>query len=414
MKIFLVITLLLVAVSSNAQWVQMSNGMGTDKGVYSFATIGNNIFAGTWSTGVFLSTNNGTNWTPVNNGLTNQNVNTLVASGGNLFAGTYEGVYISTNNGTSWSIVNNGLSNIIVRSLCVSGTNVFAGTGVGVYLSTNNGSSWTSVNNGLTALNMRAIAVSGINIFAGTVGGGVFLSTNNGSNWTAINNGLTSQYIYSFAVSGGNIFAGSNSGVFLSTNNGINWAEVNNGLTNLFINSLAVSGTNIFAGTQNVPSGGSIFLSTNNGINWIQKNQGINVTPIILSLLISNNYIYAGTGGTSVYRRSLSEIIGIQNISTEIPPAYSLSQNYPNPFNPTTTIKFTIPKVSSPHDLGGDLVLLKVFDVSGREVETLINEQLQPGTYSTQWNASAYSSGVYFYKIESGDFSETKRMLLIK
>ena len=83
---------------------------------------------------------------------------------------------------------------------------------------------------------------------------------------------------------------------------------------------------------------GGVFLSTNNGTNWLNKNQGFNVIPKVYSLLIANNYIFAGTYGQSVWRRSLSEIIGIQNISTEIPSKYSLSQNYPNPFNPTTKL----------------------------------------------------------------------------
>lgn len=90
----------------------------------------------------------------------------------------------------------------------------------------------------------------------------------------------------------------------------------------------------------------------------------------------------------------------------EVPTEYSLSQNYPNPFNPETNIKFSIPKFSS--------VKISIFDISGREVETLVNEKLSAGTYQADWNASNFSSGVYFYKIFAGDYFETKRMLLIK
>ncbi len=98
--------------------------------------------------------------------------------------------------------------------------------------------------------------------------------------------------------------------------------------------------------------------------------------------------------------------VGIMPIGNEIPAKFSLNQNYPNPFNPTTTIKFDIPFSS--------LVKIAIYDISGREIQTLVNEQLQSGTYETQWNASSYSSGVYFYRLSAGDFSETKRMLLIK
>ena len=102
----------------------------------------------------------------------------------------------------------------------------------------------------------------------------------------------------------------------------------------------------------------------------------------------------------------------IRKITSEIPEQYKLSQNYPNPFNPSTRIKFSI--VSSPHVLGGDLVQLKVYDAMGREVQTLVNESLKPGTYEVSFDGSGLNSGVYFYKLTTGGFSESKKMLLIK
>jgi len=97
---------------------------------------------------------------------------------------------------------------------------------------------------------------------------------------------------------------------------------------------------------------------------------------------------------------------GVQNISSEIPSSYSLNQNYPNPFNPTTKIKFDVVRV-------GDVKIV-VYDVMGREVQTLVNESLKPGTYEASFDGSQLTSGVYFYKITAGDFSQTKKMLLLK
>jgi hypothetical protein len=88
------------------------------------------------------------------------------------------------------------------------------------------------------------------------------------------------------------------------------------------------------------------------------------------------------------------------------PDKYSLSQNYPNPFNPVTNIKFEIPR--------SGFVSIIVYDLLGREISTLVNQQMQPGGYSIDWDASNYPSGAYFYKIESGNYSESKRMVLIK
>jgi hypothetical protein len=308
---------------------------------------------------------------------------------------------LSTNNGSSWTSFNE-LTNQNVQALTVSGTQLFAGTyNSGIYLSSNNGTNWTAVNNGLTTLNVSSFAASGTTLFAGT-SGGVFLTTNNGSNWAVVNNGLTNLHIRALAVLGTNLFAGTDtSGVYLSTNNGTNWTAVNNGLTNMGVRSLAVSGTNIFAGT-----GGGVFLSTNNGTSWINKNQGFGFIPTVYTLLISNNFIFAGTYQHSTYRRSLSEILGVQNISSEVPSGYSLGQNYPNPFNSTSNLKFQISKLGN--------VKIIVYDVMGREVQTLVNESLQPGTYETKFDGSMLNSGVYFYKLVTDGFTETKRLTLLK
>jgi hypothetical protein len=207
-------------------------------------------------------------------------------------------------------------------------------------------------------------------------------------------------------VIGETVFAGTANGVHISTNNGSNWIQPTlNQATICFI----IQGSNIFAGTW----GPSVFVSSNNGVNWQQINDGMGSMGIN-SLTIMNEYIFAGTERHSVWRRLFSEIIGIKNINTEIPSAYSLSQNYPNPFNPTTKIKFDVPSLSFPNASIGNPVILKVYDVMGREVQTLVNERLQPGTYETTFDGSMLNSGVYFYKLITGDFTETKKMLMIK
>jgi len=101
-----------------------------------------------------------------------------------------------------------------------------------------------------------------------------------------------------------------------------------------------------------------------------------------------------------------SPFVGIANNQNIIPDSYALNQNYPNPFNPTTNIKFQI------KDLG--LVTLKVYDILGRELITLVNEKLKPGYYNVSLDGTRLSSGVYFYKLVAGDFVDTKKMMLIK
>jgi len=99
-------------------------------------------------------------------------------------------------------------------------------------------------------------------------------------------------------------------------------------------------------------------------------------------------------------------VIGITPISTQIPSAYSLSQNYPNPFNSQTKMRIDVPKKG--------MVSLKVYDVLGREVAALVSQTLEPGSYNVAWNAASLPTGPYFYRMTAGEFTETKKMLLVK
>lgn len=108
--------------------------------------------------------------------------------------------------------------------------------------------------------------------------------------------------------------------------------------------------------------------------------------------------------------------IGINPVSNEVPDKFFLSQNYPNPFNPSTKIKFSIPLSKDVTAVGsrGVFVNLTIYDVMGRTVETLHNGELKPGTYNVDWNASDFPGGVYFYKLSADNFTETKKMILVK
>jgi hypothetical protein len=106
--------------------------------------------------------------------------------------------------------------------------------------------------------------------------------------------------------------------------------------------------------------------------------------------------------------------VGIIRMEENVPDGFRLGQNYPNPFNPRTTIKFSIVNGFPMKTFGNDKVVLKVYDVMGREVQTLVNERLQVGTYEVMFDGSMLNSGVYLYKLITNGFSETKRMLLIK
>ncbi|HSW56704.1 MAG TPA: T9SS type A sorting domain-containing protein [Ignavibacteriaceae bacterium] len=182
----------------------------------------NIIFAGTYkyhAGGIYRSTDEGTDWEEINNGLPMWNDIQSFASNGNyLYTIEYSvGAFRSNDNGDSWELVKNGLPQYYVHAthLITNGFNIFLG-GNGIYRSTNDGLDWMEVNNGLPSdAVIGAFAVFGNNIFAGTADGpsftpnGIYLSTNNGENWTAKNDGLpTSSNIRSICIHGNNIFVG--------------------------------------------------------------------------------------------------------------------------------------------------------------------------------------------------------------
>ncbi|HMQ79756.1 MAG TPA: T9SS type A sorting domain-containing protein [Ignavibacteria bacterium] len=117
-------------------------------------------------------------------------------------------------------------------------------------------------------------------------------------------------------------------------------------------------------------------------------------------------FSYAGLGPAGVYYNMESLVTGITPVSNEVPNAFNLEQNYPNPFNPVTNIKFAVAKTG--------LVTLKVYDISGREVAQLVNMELNAGTYNFDFNASHLSSGIYFYRLTSNNYTDTKKMVLVK
>jgi hypothetical protein len=147
-----------------------------------------------------------------------------------------------------------------------------------------------------------------------------------------------------------------------------------------------------------------VYVSSNNGTTWTEKSEGIPAQFTIKEMTITNEYLLIGTAFNSVWRRPLSEIT--QNLTEDIKPTYKLMQNYPNPFNPITKIKFEIGKQG--------FVKVVIYNVMGREVQTLLNETLSPGNYELPFNGGGLSSGVYFYRIVTDGYSESKRMLLIK
>jgi len=155
----------------------------------------------------------------------------------------------------------------------------------------------------------------------------------------------------------------------------------------------------------------NIFYTTNGGSNWIYSIIGSNVGLIDMFLNNQGLGITVGYRGKIYRTTNLGGIIGINNNNEIIPNDFELFQNYPNPFNPSTKIKYQIKtEVRSQ----GSEVKLIIFDILGREIETMVNSKQKPGIYEVTFDGNNLSSGIYFYRIVVGDFASVKRMVLIK
>ncbi len=434
--------------------------------IQSLSALGTLPLAAT-SFGIYRSTDGGLSWQPSNNGIY-AGVWAIGSSGRQTFAVSSAGFCVSSDEGESWRQSNTGLSDNGFSCLAINSSTIFIG-GPGLYRASISRMIWEPDTSGLGPGAMVAsIAASDARIFAGLYHyGGFYASRNNGDQWNAEQSDSIWPYnahsVYSIVMKDSLVAASTESGVYVSTDSGATWSV--RALGNYRVNSLIFGGQVLYAGT----SSAGVFMSTNNGVNWsgggtasglassyvrcfattgtdvfAGTNQGISLTTdsgkswssvtatnpaldagSVYSLAIVDSQLLAGGigGAIGVWRRPLSQMItSVKQNGDGIPWKYSLQQNYPNPFNPTTTVSFVIGHPS--------LVTLKVYDILGQEVATLVNGMEDGGWKSIVWDASNVPSGIYFCRLtarpkdggqagtpsaSSGQrFSDTKKLLLIK
>ncbi|MBS1493880.1 MAG: T9SS type A sorting domain-containing protein [Bacteroidetes bacterium] len=427
-KILVIIALLLtnlaiISSSVKAQWSIPGTSAGDTVVGYCMTSIGNTLISG--KQGIAYSTNFGAHWVITFQGLPYSTwlpdySKSLYTKGNEVFLGIdvngtppgSVGVYKSLDSGKSWFPSAAGMvEGTPVYCFITKDNLIFAGTDDGVYVSSNSGQNWTKPSTFLDEKTISCFCVNGNTLFLGILGStatnglGVYASTNNGATWTAVNYGFPAfTTIFSMVNYNGYIYGTSYDGqVFRTTNNGALWSLVNNGIPNFYnpVYAIAKFNNNLIVGCNE-----GIYITTNQGQLWYPINQGIPTGSQFQFNAITKcgNYVFA-PANNGIYRRDLNQV-GVQNISSIVSDSYILSQNYPNPFNPTTKIKFELPKSS--------FVSLKVYNSAGKEIEFLVNEKLGAGVYEETFNAEKLSSGIYFYKITTDDFVQTKKMLLVK
>lgn len=391
-----------------------------------------NIFAGTDS-GLFHSTNDGNSW--IRTGLTNTNCYDLAISPSNeIYAAAFGGsfsstgsIYRSTDYGTTWSEVLDSLW-LTARLATNSSNHIFAGIvasrgdAIGIFRSLDHGQSWTNIAVGASVSDF-AINSNGVIFLAGVIAiapnaQGIYRSTDNGNSWHLLLSVSGMGYPSSFAFNALNHVFWTGDSILRSTDNGGSWTPLS--LTSPVV-ALAINLSGHIFAAKPVGNAIGVFRSTNNGLSWNSINTGL-TNPNVWSLAINpNGYIFAGTKG-GVFR-SVQSTTSVDEVANKIPTSFSLEQNYPNPFNPSTTIRFQIAEVGGQRSEIG-VVTLKVYNLLGQEVATLVNEKLRSGSYEVTWEPVGLASGVYFYRLDvrsldpaggrKGSFTETKKLILLR
>jgi photosystem II stability/assembly factor-like uncharacterized protein len=318
----------------------------------------------------------------------------------------------STDAGHFWVRVNTGLptgASRKINKVITTGSRLFIGTQGGIYESSNNGDSWSATPYG----NYNVLDISSHdNTLLAFRQGVLSRSTDFGQSWTEITNGISPWDVMTFTTSGSRWFLGAG-GVHMSTDDGVSWTDIFPGISSQQVYALATAGDTLYAATDAI-----CYYTTNLGQSWTAlPNDGLTGAPNFRALMVHGGYIYAGGQGiygSGAWRQLVPGTTSVEQIDLNVPGEITLMQNYPNPFNPSTNFEFRISH--------SGFVSLKIYDLLGRDVATLLSEKLEAGTYTKQFDAKNLTSGVYFYQLQVGNsssgsgqnFIETKKFILIK
>ena len=335
---------------------------------------------------------------------------------GTAYAAGYDGrnaiVAKTSNAGTTWTLQT--LTNFQGRLWSVFFHNALSGVVVGdsgvVLTTSDGGNTWTRRSTGTTknlffvyfSYNLPSAPPSDTGYVGYAVGssGTVLKSKDGGSSWGPVTSPTTSSLYGVTIIPRKAIWIVGSGKIYKSTVDGVFTAQ-----TSPVSNTDAISAVDenraCIAGAL-----GNLIQTTDGGKTWVQQIITSNTLRSVYFVSSSAGWIVGEAGAVLRITGSLVSDVREDRSSGVIPTSFTLNQNYPDPFNPSTTIRFGIPYQKK--------VQLKVFDLLGREVATLVDSRLEAGSYSVKWDASGYSSGVYFYVLQAEDVLVSKKMLLVK
>ncbi len=416
MKFFFLNIFILFSVTQG-QWNNIPQLYSRD--IYTIYFDDPNIYASSDSL-FFISRDNGITWDSlaIVNKLTSYN--DIIKIDGTIYVTAYgQGVYRSSDNGISWEPMNSGLDYFSKYAISFQYNNnqlYLATDGGGVYYSNlNSPVTWHPYNDGLPSLygytiNDLQLIKDGLIASAGA-SGYYYVRNNNSAEWTEYSvDTLKRPNIHSFVSFNDTVFAATTRGVYRSIDNGLTWDSVGISPMPYPADYLTKDGNRIYA-VYIIKGEFYLWYSDDKGDTWNFKDHQFTT---LYQLKFRDNKFWAAT-----HHGIWFNAIDPTGVDNDIKPVeYKLEQNYPNPFNPTTKIKYSIP-VEMLRSAEGRTTLqnvtLKIYDILGNEVATLVNKEQPASEYEVVWNASNLPSGIYFYRLTvSGKHIKTMKMILMK
>ncbi len=283
-----------------------------------------------------------------------------------------------------------------------------------LYRTTNGGENWSPVISNAYYGGFNTMQF--IDSQTGWVGGEeMYKTTNGGANWTKLSDaGFSNKKGFQFFNSqlGWALFFGEGGyyGLYKTTNGGINWNDFPGNIGSYPTYAIDFTDSiNGFILTTEYLYQNFIFKTTNSGNNW--SKYFLPLGGLFTSLDFVNSQTGWIIGRNNSIIKNVNGGVFVKKIGSNVPTAFRLEQNYPNPFNPVTKIKFQIP--SNIKSETSDVKLI-IYDITGREIQTLVKEKLNPGSYEVTFDGSNFASGVYFYQLKVGDYIQTRKMVLLK
>lgn len=334
--------------NNGSAWTAYSGGLIQGKSVLVSTIDKTKLVSGFSGGGLYRSDDSGASWIQTGTTAATELFATSFAahsSGSPVYAGSGSGVFVSSDNGQTWSPINNGLSNLDVRAVAIDGSdNLYAGTSAGVFSYNSGTSTWSEYNSAtLGNKDVKALAFKGSDLYAGTNGGGIYKISTPSGVWGQKNNGLASNtVINALATEAGTVFAGTSGGAYRSVNDGDSWNIV---LPDHQVNALATHITPPFvvAGTN----GTGVYFSTDNGDTWTVKNadlHNLNINGIATASDTTPAMVYAATGGTGIYSLSAAPEPDIKISDPPVTPPDPVAYNKVNINEPQPRI-YTISNI---------------------------------------------------------------------